>query len=150
MKVLITTDGSRWSHTAIRKAATMLDLQAAEVHVLSVANLLPLLATYEAPLGGAGVALEQETQAAHQDAERALSLLQALGVSATAHERNGDPAHEIVALAKHLAVDVIVMGAHPKNGLERLLLGSTSDAVLHRWPGASLVIRPTPADDQSA
>ncbi|MEB3330265.1 MAG: universal stress protein [Candidatus Sericytochromatia bacterium] len=146
MKVLITTDGSRWSQMAIRRAAALLDLASAEVHVLSVANLLPLLGAFETPLGGAGAALDQETLAAHQDAERALAVLQELGVTASVHQRDGDPAHEIVALARHLQADLIVLGAHAKHGLERLLLGSTSDAVLHRWAGATLVIRPTAAD----
>lgn len=146
MKILITTDGSAWSHAAIAKAAALLPLTSAEVHVLSVANLLPLLAASEAPLGGASLVLERETVAAHEDAARAVQQLKDLGVVATAHERDGDPAREILALGRSLNADVIVLGAHAKNGLERLLLGSTSDAVLHHWHGACLVIRPG-ADD---
>ncbi|MEB3222029.1 MAG: universal stress protein [Candidatus Sericytochromatia bacterium] len=146
MKVLVTTDGSRWSHAAIAKAVALLALERAEVHVLSVANLLPLLAAPEAPLAGAGPAIAQETESAVRDGARAKELLASLGVRATVHERTGNPTHEILDLARSLGVDVIVMGAHAHSGLERLLLGSTSDAVLHRWAGACLLLRPAPGD----
>lgn len=147
MKVLIATDGSPWSHKAIRKAAAMLSLEKSEVHLVSVADLVPLIAAGEAPLGGAAAALERELIHAEHDADRGVAVLQELGISATGHRRDGNPATEILTLAKELHVDLIVMGAHNKNALERLLLGSTSDSVLHQWPGATMVIRPQPGEE---
>lgn len=142
MKILIATDGSPWSHDAIREAARLLPLKGAEVHVVSVASLVPLMMGYEATAAGAALVVERELAIAHVDAEKAVALLAALGVAATAHEREGEAAHEILALGRELAPDLVVLGAHGKNALERLFLGSTSDAVIHRWPGAVLVVRP--------
>ena len=144
MKVLIATDGSSWSHDAIREAARLLPLQEAEVHVLAVANLVPLMMNYETTAVAAALVVEREVANAFAEADRAVALLAELGVKATAHERDGEAGHEIVAFAKALAPDLLVIGAHGKNALERLFLGSTSDAVIHHWGGAVLVIRPKP------
>jgi nucleotide-binding universal stress UspA family protein len=146
MKVLFATDGSPWSHKAICKAASMLRAEGTEFHLVSVADLVPLIAAGEAPLGGAAAALERELIHAEHDADRAVALLQEMGVSATAYRRDGNPATEIVSLAREIKADLIVMGAHGKNALERLLLGSTSDSVLHQWQGATLIVRPLPGE----
>jgi nucleotide-binding universal stress UspA family protein len=42
----------------------------------------------------------------------------------------GNVQHEIVAEAKQLAVDLIVMGTHARKGIQRLLLGSVTERVL--------------------
>lgn len=142
MKILIATDGSTWSHDAIREAARLLPMKDAEVHVLSVANLVPLMMNYETTAVAAALVVDREVTAAKLDAAKAVALLAELGVAATAHERDGEAAREILALGRELAPDLIVLGAHGKNALERLFLGSTSDAVIHHWAGPVLVIRP--------
>ncbi len=142
MKILIATDGSAWSHDAIREAARLLPLKDAEVHVVSVANLVPLMMSYETTASAAALVIDREVAGAKIDAAKAVALLTELGIPATAHEREGEAPHEILALGAELKPDLIVLGAHGKNALERLFLGSTSDAVIHHWPGAVLVVRP--------
>ncbi len=44
----------------------------------------------------------------------------------------GDPAHEIVELAKDQRVDMIVIGTHGRTGLRRLLMGSVAEAIVRR------------------
>ena len=46
----------------------------------------------------------------------------------------GDPAMEIVALARNYPCDVIVMGRHGRTGLGRLLMGSVTENVVRRAP----------------
>lgn len=142
MKILIATDGTPTSHAALREAARLVPLAAAEVHVVAVADLTPLVLTNEATAFAAAHVVDREIAHAMADAERAVALLAELGVAATAHERDGDAATQILALAAELAPDLVVVGAHGKNALERLVLGSTSDAVVHGWRGAVLVVRP--------
>jgi nucleotide-binding universal stress UspA family protein len=48
---------------------------------------------------------------------------------------------EIVALAKELGVDLIVMGCRGHRGIRRAIEGSISDAVIRRAPCPVLVIR---------
>jgi nucleotide-binding universal stress UspA family protein len=45
---------------------------------------------------------------------------------------SGDPATEIVSLAKRRNVDLIVMGTHGQTGLRRALMGSVAEAVVRR------------------
>jgi nucleotide-binding universal stress UspA family protein len=142
MKILIATDGSPYSEAAIREAARLLPLKGAEVHVACVANLMPVVASYEPSAGASAMLIDRELAGAHHDGAHAVELLATLGVTATSHDREGEPSHEIVALATSLAVDLIVIGSHGKNGFERLFFGSTSDAVAHNWGGAVLIVRP--------
>jgi nucleotide-binding universal stress UspA family protein len=46
----------------------------------------------------------------------------------------GDPATEIVALARNYPCDVIVMGTHGRTGLGRLLMGSVAENVVRTAP----------------
>jgi nucleotide-binding universal stress UspA family protein len=46
------------------------------------------------------------------------------------HARFGKPAEEILQLAREVGADLILVGSHDRTGLERLLLGSTSAAVV--------------------
>ena len=63
------------------------------------------------------------------------------GTVAGAHLRMGVVDLEIVALAKELGVDLIVMGCRGHRGIRRAIEGSISDAVIRRAPCPVLVIR---------
>lgn len=45
---------------------------------------------------------------------------------------SGDPANEVVELAKEENVDLIVIGTHGRTGLRRLLMGSVAEAIVRR------------------
>lgn len=49
-------------------------------------------------------------------------------------------------MAQELGVDLIVIGSRSLNALDRLLLGSTSEAVARHAPCAVLVVRPRPRE----
>lgn len=53
----------------------------------------------------------------------------------------GDPAPEIVQLAKEENADLIVMGTHGRTGLSRLLMGSVAEHVVRRAACPVLTIR---------
>jgi len=44
---------------------------------------------------------------------------------------NGDPADAILRAASKFGADVIVMGSHSRRGLEKVLMGSVAEKVLH-------------------
>jgi nucleotide-binding universal stress UspA family protein len=46
----------------------------------------------------------------------------------------GDPATEILAAAEKIKCDLIVMGAHGRTGLGRLLMGSVAEQVVRKAP----------------
>jgi nucleotide-binding universal stress UspA family protein len=53
----------------------------------------------------------------------------------------GQPAAEIVDLAKRLPADVVVIGTHGRTGIGHLLLGSVAERVLRRASCPVLVVR---------
>ncbi len=58
---------------------------------------------------------------------------------------SGNPAEAIVRRAQELEADLIVVGSRGLNAVDRLLLGSTSTAVVQRAPCSVLVVRPQPS-----
>lgn len=79
---------------------------------------------------------------------KADTLLQGAGATLEESRRSverliaaGDPAREIVKISKARAVDVVVLGARGLRALGRLLLGSVSEAVLHRADRPVIIVR---------
>ena len=55
--------------------------------------------------------------------------------------RSGSPAIEIIAAAKELDADVIVISTHGYTGLTHVFLGSVAEHVVRRAPCPVLVVR---------
>lgn len=58
----------------------------------------------------------------------------------------GDPASEIIAVAREVDADLIVIPSHGKTGLRRWMIGSVAERVVRRAPCPVLVL-PIPADN---
>jgi nucleotide-binding universal stress UspA family protein len=69
------------------------------------------------------------------------------GVKGSVHmmRLEGSPVHTILDTAKQVKCQLIVLGARGHTSLERMLLGSVSDAVATHAPCSVLVVRPSPA-----
>ena len=63
------------------------------------------------------------------------------GLEARACLRRGLPYQEIVALARDERADLIVIGAHGRAGMSRMLLGSVTDRVVRLAPCPVLTVR---------
>jgi nucleotide-binding universal stress UspA family protein len=61
---------------------------------------------------------------------------------------DGEPAVEILRVAKEIQPDLIVMGTHGRTGLGRLLMGSVAEQVVRRAPCPVLTIK-TPLREAS-
>lgn len=123
MRVLFTTDGSAASRHAMREAMRYLPLHNAENYVLSVAPAEP------------------EAAGASADLADARGLFEAAHLSFTPLLRFGEPVAEICAAAELVEADLVVLGAHGRHGLERLVLGSVSAGVAEARHGAVLIVR---------
>ena len=76
-----------------------------------------------------------------QSEQRLEELAENLGVDQSeCFVRQGSTRREILHLAKDLKVDLIVIGSHGREGIQRLL-GSTANAVLHGAPCDVLAVR---------
>jgi len=86
--------------------------------------------------------LEAEHEArVRRELEDETRFLREAGVEVALHVRVGSPADEIIAAAKELGSDVVVIGSHGKRSLEELLMGSTVEQVTKRAVCPVLVVR---------
>lgn len=79
-------------------------------------------------------------------AEAMAAELREAGLTARAEGREGDPAAEIVAVAREQEADLVVVGTHGRTGLSRLVMGSVARNVLHH-AHCSVLVAKAPAGD---
>lgn len=106
----------RWRLSDLRADLDALRAELVDVHDAAVAELAPLVGDDERARVG--------------------SLHEHVGV--------GDPAHEIVALAGELGADLIVVGHHGGDALQRLLTGSVAAKVVRDAPCPVVVVKAHP------
>jgi nucleotide-binding universal stress UspA family protein len=142
--ILLATDGSEEAQLAASRAVDLADATDSELHVVHVGVLPLFLESYRYP-GTLGYdrKLYEQIEEESRELLRKLSwqVEAAGGAVAGAHLRMGMVALEIVALAKELGVDLIVMGCRGHRGIRRAIEGSISDAVIRRAPCPVLVVR---------
>jgi nucleotide-binding universal stress UspA family protein len=146
-RVTLAWDGSA---SAERAAGLLTDwpaFAAAEVHVLSVADVdAPWWA--RADVVSEEVAAEAYDEAAepsrrqHEEMAREMAdRLAEAGLRATPARRDGDPAEQIVRFAKSQEADLVVLGTRGRTGLKRLLMGSVARNVLLHVHCSVLLVR---------
>jgi nucleotide-binding universal stress UspA family protein len=136
-EILFPTDGSEGAAFAFEHVLDLAARHDATVHVLNVADT-----TQDGLLeirGDDVDALEREgDRIVRQAAERADEQ----GVETVTEVVRGEPYHEIVDYAERHGLELIVMPTHGRRGLERFLLGSTSERVVRRADVPVLTMRP--------
>ncbi len=89
---------------------------------------------------GASHSAERRIEA-EQAVAQVLEHMRSKGVVAEGVTLEGHPADVIAELAGEEGADLIVTGSHGRTGLERVLLGSTSERILNETPCAVLVVK---------
>jgi nucleotide-binding universal stress UspA family protein len=141
-RILLATDGSEEAELAALRAVDLADATDSELHVVHVGVVPRFLESYPGTLG-------YERRLYNQIEEESRQLLRELswrvkvvgGTVAGTHLRMGAVNLEIVALAKELQADLIVMGCRGHRGIRRAIVGSISDAVIRHAPCPVLVVR---------
>ena len=141
--LLVPTDGSELSETAIQMAVTLAKESGAKVTGLHVIPEFHVLAY------GAEVIADTEdqfTQAARQHADDYLMVVTEAatqaGVECDTFTRNrAHPYEAIISVAAQRNCDLIVMASHGRGGMRALLLGSETQKVLTHCQIPVLVVR---------
>ncbi len=140
-RILLATDGSEGADLAASRAVELARRTGSELHVVHVgfapAFLIGDLGTHDHDR-----MLLQEIEDEARDLLRKLAwrVKVAGGEVAGTHLGMGEADLEIVACAKKLGADLIVMGSRGRGGIRRAIGGSVSDAVIRRAPCPVLVV----------
>ncbi|WP_135823799.1 universal stress protein [Halorussus ruber] len=140
-QLLFPTDGSDGASLALDHVLDIATSHDATVHVLNVADTTQDSLTQ---IQGEIIdVLEQEGEEIVQDAA---TRVQDRGVDVVTEVLQGEPYRTILNYADSHDIDLVVMPTHGRRGLERFLLGSTTERVVRRAETPVLTIRP---DDET-
>jgi nucleotide-binding universal stress UspA family protein len=133
--ILVPTDGSEQADAALDHAVSLARTHDATVHLLYVADSNRDSVT---TLGGEVVdALEGEGKRILEEAIERLDP----AVEVVEAVETGGPVETILDYADLVDADVIVMGTHGRRGIDRYLLGSTTERVVRLSSVPVLTIR---------
>jgi nucleotide-binding universal stress UspA family protein len=141
--VLVAYDGSSEADLALAHAVTMAQVYRARVRIVAVVPPPPLLA-WQAPGGMKGVHDAEQAELADHLRAAADSVPDDLSVSTQLLD--GDPAREVLRVAREGEHDVIVMGSRGRGRVTTALLGSVSNRIMHDAEVPVIVIH-APRDD---
>jgi nucleotide-binding universal stress UspA family protein len=141
--ILLPTDGSELSETAIEQGIRFAKSVGAKVTGLSV---MPMQHTFFYQAKISQDALEQVAQDFKRQAEGYLASIEkkakAAGVACdTVYERCDSPYEIIIQVAEQKGCDLIMMASHGRKGVGALVLGSETQKVLTHSKIPVLVLR---------
>jgi len=125
-RILLGTDGSRFSDAAAVSAAKIAHCCAAPVTVVSA--LVPSHS-------------ERRQQEGREAVERTTAQLMQEGLDVEGEALPGEADDVIIKLAEEKGADLIVVGTHGRTGFGKVLLGSVSERVIGKAKCAVLVVK---------
>lgn len=150
MKFLVAVDGSDAGKHAIELAVRLADPHQASLALLTVIEPVTdyywpgVLPTGE-PIPQQAFPVEQMEQARRSVAEAVLAQARArcetAGLPCETHIEIGAPRHAICEVAEREPFDLLIIGSRGLGSVQRLMLGSVSDYVIHHAPCPVLVVR---------
>lgn len=144
-KILVATDFSPAGNAAIKQALVLAEANRAKLWVCTVIPDLPLteeeMMMLRVNLDEVRAYNRKKLDEARTKLERTVPAAQKQKLPITFVVRDGKPAHEILALAQELNADLIILASNGQHGFADLLLGSTTDRIVHKAPCSVLVVR---------
>ncbi|MDB5876079.1 MAG: universal stress protein A-like protein [Ramlibacter sp.] len=144
--VLLTTDGSDLASAAMTKGVELLG----RAHRFVAVSVVPpafVPAAAIGPMESHGLVIGPALEDAIEAEDRVEStfdiarLTEILEVEADVLVETGEPGAVICEVAARIGADVVVVGSHGHGWLQRVLIGSVSNHVLHHAPCPVLVMR---------
>lgn len=137
-RILVPLDHSNRDRAAIAHASAMALPHGARLYLLHVEE------DVTSQVYGA-LSTSAETVADREYLEKIVRTLASAGISAELTIEHGrSPREAIVAMAREISPDLIVMGAHGHRGLKDLIFGNTINAVRHEVSAPVLVVGDEP------
>lgn len=146
-QILIATDGSELASHALDQGLKLAKTLGSQVTIVTVTEPAAIIGGGYATVAGSGFdpipeLIEAQKNIADGVLQAAANLARGQGIEAkTLLVDNSFPAEGIVAAAKEVNADLIVMASHGRRGFGRLLLGSQTSNVLAHSKVPVLVTR---------
>ncbi len=134
-KILVATDGSRYSGLATDKAIDFAKSYGGSLTAVSVVDV-PSEFYAEAP-----GAVDKLIASAKGFVAAVSKKAEANDIAASTFVGEGEAFEIIRRLAQKEKIDVIIMGSHGRTGLKRLLMGSVTEKVIGHAPCPVLVVK---------
>ena len=143
-KVLLAYDGSIEGRRALREGAKLAQLCRAEVFLLAVVELSPIMA----PDAGLAVPIDEQTAGYKAVLAEGVERLKALGFSPTSSLETGDAGQKIAEFAEEIGAHLVVVGHRPQGPLARWWFGSVGSYLVKRLRCSVLVAQTEISDDE--
>jgi nucleotide-binding universal stress UspA family protein len=145
-QILIATDGSELAGKAVSHGLALAKVHNAPVSVVTVTEMWSAFDMADDARSGVRDPTRQYEALAAAGAKR---ILDRVGETARAegvdckmiHVSDKHPAEGIIATAKDIGADLIVMASHGRRGVDRILLGSQANEVVTQSTVPVLIVR---------
>ena len=140
--ILVPVDGSSTAQLAVDKAISLAKAFGSRVTAIFVIDPYPFTGVGTDFAYGQAEYLSAATAEANAAIKVSRTAFEAAGISAETSVIEANAAWRgVVQSAKSIEADLIVMGSHGRSGLEKLVLGSVTQAVLSHTHLPVLVVR---------
>lgn len=144
-KILVPIDFSEHSKRTVSYAVKTASRHKATIYLLHVFQIPDYVVTPYARRRQNCAEVQSQVDTAEQEARETLQdfaeELSKKGINVQPYLRVGYPFDEIVLMANHFNVDLIIIGSHGRGAISRLLLGSTAQRVVEHAPCPVLVVK---------
>ena len=133
--ILVPTDFSKQSQSAIRYGIEFATKFGAKLHILHVVQDVSIF------IPEMGFIIEPMLLAAGKSLADFLEPYKHHGIELISHCQEGNPLDEIISLANDENIDLIILGTHGHTGLAHLFLGSLAETLVRKSPCPVLSLR---------
>ena len=140
MKLLVCVDLSESTEIIVRKIEEITKALPAKVWLLHNAVPEPDFVEFKVDPQAARESLAKKFHVEHRQIQELANRMRKAGVDTTALLVHGATVEIILKEASDLEVDMIVVGSHGRGAMYQLLVGSVSEAVLHKSQFPTLVV----------
>jgi nucleotide-binding universal stress UspA family protein len=138
-RILVPVDGSEPSNAAIQLGLHLAKEHKGQVIFVHAVELNKIVAMAGPAPIDPSMAVEASCSAGKIILDDAKREADQAGVECTCEQPEDDCVNSVLAIAKHLRADLIVIGSHGRTGVSRLVLGSVAEGILRRSPIPVLV-----------
>jgi nucleotide-binding universal stress UspA family protein len=140
MKLLVCVDLSESTEIIVKKVEEITEALTTKVWLLHNAVPEPDFVEFKVDPQAARESLAKKFHVEHRQIQELANRMRKAGVDTTALLVHGATVETILEEASDLEVDMIVVGTHGRGAMYQLLMGSVSEAVLHKSRYPVLVV----------